>query len=86
MTDQRSPCCDAELVMTSPPNNYECRECYAEYDLDDDPFDEAVDGASIAPADAADEDAELCGVEMSDGSTCERPAGECPYHGQETEA
>jgi len=22
----------------------------------------------------------VCGVEMTDGSTCERPAGECPYH------
>lgn len=25
-------------------------------------------------------DAEICGAEMSDGSTCERPADECPYH------
>lgn len=22
----------------------------------------------------------VCGAEMSDGSTCERPADECPYH------
>lgn len=22
----------------------------------------------------------ICGTEMSDGSTCERPADECPYH------
>ena len=27
-----------------------------------------------------DEYAELCGTEMSDGSTCERPADDCPYH------
>ena len=27
-----------------------------------------------------DEYAELCGAEMSDGSTCERPADDCPYH------
>ena len=25
--------------------------------------------------------AAVCGTEMSDGSTCERPADECPYHG-----
>lgn len=25
-------------------------------------------------------DSSICGVEMSDGSTCERPADECPYH------
>lgn len=25
---------------------------------------------------------DICGVEMSDGSTCERPVGECPYHGE----
>lgn len=23
---------------------------------------------------------ELCGVEMTDGSVCERPVDECPYH------
>lgn len=22
----------------------------------------------------------VCGAEMSDGSTCERPANDCPYH------
>lgn len=25
-------------------------------------------------------ESERCGVEMSDGSTCDRPADECPYH------
>lgn len=24
---------------------------------------------------------EICGAEMNDGSVCERPADECPYHG-----
>lgn len=24
---------------------------------------------------------DICGTEMSDGSVCERPADECPYHG-----
>ena len=37
--------------------------------LDDDEYD-VVDDA----------DDELCGTEMSDGSTCERPADDCPYH------
>lgn len=23
---------------------------------------------------------DICGEEMTDGSLCERPAGECPYH------
>jgi hypothetical protein len=23
---------------------------------------------------------EVCGTEMTDGSLCQRPAGECPYH------
>jgi hypothetical protein len=27
-----------------------------------------------------DNDAELCGTEMSDGTVCKRPADECPYH------
>ncbi|QLG62827.1 hypothetical protein [Halorarum salinum] len=35
--DDRSPCCDAQLVLVSPPNGYECRECYERYDLDDGP-------------------------------------------------
>lgn len=26
---------------------------------------------------------EICGAEMGDGSTCKRPADECPYHGEE---
>jgi len=27
--------------------------------------------------------AEICGTEKTDGTVCERPAGECPYHGEE---
>ena len=27
-----------------------------------------------------DEYDELCGTEMSDGSECDRPADDCPYH------
>lgn len=29
---------------------------------------------------ATESSTEICGATMSDGSTCERPAGECPYH------
>jgi hypothetical protein len=28
----------------------------------------------------ADDREEICGAEMTDGSTCERPADSCPYH------
>ena len=28
-------------------------------------------------------DADTCGAEQSDGSTCERPADDCPYHGED---
>ena len=26
-------------------------------------------------------DGEICGAELSQGGTCDRPADECPYHG-----
>lgn len=45
-----------------------------------------VDVSDIQVEESADEpsaDAEsddICGTEMSDGSICERPADECPYH------
>lgn len=29
-----SPCCEADLVLVSPPIGYECRECYTTYTLD----------------------------------------------------
>jgi hypothetical protein len=28
------------------------------------------------------EDTEICGADLSDGGTCDRPAGECPYHSE----
>jgi len=28
-------------------------------------------------------DAGICGTELSEGGTCDRPADECPYHGEE---
>ena len=27
-----------------------------------------------------EDDADICGAEQSDGSTCDRPADDCPYH------
>ena len=47
----------------------------AEYLVAEGPFE---DTDEIVLGD--DEYAELCGAEMSDGSTCERPADDCPYH------
>lgn len=38
-----------------------------------------VEESADAPSEAAESD-EICGAEMSDGSICERPADECPYH------
>jgi hypothetical protein len=29
-----------------------------------------------------DAGAEICGTEKADGTVCERPADECPYHGE----
>lgn len=29
----------------------------------------------------ASADDDICGAEMTDGSTCERDPAECPYHG-----
>ena len=37
--------------------------------IDDDPHNER-------------EDDEICGAEMSSGEICERPADDCPYHGE----
>lgn len=49
-----------------------------------DAYDTAV--ADIRVDDDADEtadtdDTEVCGAELSTGGTCDRPADECPYHG-----
>jgi len=31
-------------------------------------------------SDTSEEPDPICGAEMTDGSTCKRPATECPYH------
>jgi len=61
-----SPCCNAPLVLSSPPNWYECRECMEEYDLGD-------------GADALGEQPDTCQVEKADGETCGRDRP-CRYH------
>lgn len=44
------------------------------------PDADPVSAAETGGSDAEDGSAEVCGAEMSDGSTCERPADGCPYH------
>jgi len=41
---------------------------------------DTYDSTVAALRDGDDADAEICGTEMSDGSICERPAADCPYH------
>lgn len=41
---------------------------------------EGSDGEDTEVEADSDLDISICGTEMSDGSTCERPADECGYH------
>jgi len=53
-------------------------------EVDDSVPDSAVEAWAESYGKTVDElrvDDELCGATMSDGSTCERPADDCPYHG-----
>lgn len=46
-------------------------------------FEVVDDSDGGEPGESEDTDGEpqaVCGEEMTDGSICERPAGECPYH------
>lgn len=52
-------------------------------DRDPGPPSETVDDGGDENEDEDEDSADICGVEMSDGSTCERLADECPYHGEE---
>jgi len=52
--DERSPCCDAPLILVSPPQGYECRECTERYDLQDGP----------ETCDTVKGDGEVCGREL----------------------
>lgn len=54
----------------------------AEYLLNNYPGMEVVstEPETEADTDGSEGDTEVCGADMSDGSTCERLADECPYH------
>lgn len=56
-------------------------------DSDSESEDEAQADSDESAEEGEDEesDVEICGVEMNDGSICERPADECPYHGSDSE-
>lgn len=50
-------------------------------------YDGAVDDEASSDTTASSDDGQppdaICGAEMSDGEICERPADECPYHGED---
>lgn len=66
---------------------FEVDEEVGEYILDNYPGMVVVEGDSSdetptpEPSESGESDA-ICGAEMTDGSECERPAGECPYHSE----
>jgi len=44
-------------------------------------LDEAYPGFRVIEDDSeADDEPDICGVEMTDGNICQRPTAECPYH------
>lgn len=40
--------------------------------------EDSADNPEGSPDESGADD--ICGAEMTDGSVCERPAGDCPYH------
>lgn len=63
----RSPCCETDLVLVSPPIGYECRECGETYTL---------------ATGAADDDG-TCTVELTSGQRAGEPCGRdlpCRFH------
>lgn len=84
-TTDRSPCCDARLVLVSPPLGYECRECLQRHDLAAKPGADAPsfpeeDGGDDAAAADDEPAADVCGAETSDGSPCQNDPETCPHH------
>jgi len=49
-------------------------------DVPDSAIESWADGYGYTVDELRIEDPDICGAVMSDGSTCERPADECPYH------
>lgn len=69
----QSPCCDANLVLSSPPNIYECRECMRTYDT-------AVNQPEAqGQSEPDDVEVETCQATTSDGDPCGNPAGPDGY-------
>ena len=67
---------DAEMVayLTEERGDFEVVDGGESADQEDEPPDEGADADS-------EDDVEICGVEKSDGDECDRPADECPSHG-----
>lgn len=62
----QSPCCDVNLILSSPPNIYECRECGRRYDRD-------------ADDDEPEAEADTCQATTAAGDPCDNPAGDDGY-------
>ena len=63
--------------VSEPGDEHTVDDDTAAYLCDDRGHFERVDDEVVL---SDDDYTELCGTEMSDGSTCERPAADCPYH------
>jgi len=50
-------------------------------DLEGDLAERLAEAYGVDAGELRDGGNEICGAEMSNGSTCERPADDCPYHG-----
>lgn len=73
----RSPCCDADLVLSSPPDGYECRECTDTYRIG--ASDGVESDTSEDEGETTSDDAETCETVMTSGEVCGRELP-CPYH------
>lgn len=70
--DDRSPCCDADLIYVSPPRGYECRECGERYTSTETDADEM-----------SESDGGTCTETLTSGTRAGEPCGRdlpCPYH------
>lgn len=74
----QSPCCGVNLVLSSPPNVYECRECMRRYDTSEARGEsEEAQGESDAEDDTPD--VETCRATTADGDPCQNSAGPDGY-------
>jgi hypothetical protein len=68
----QSPCCDADLELSSPPNIYECRECMRKYDT-------AKERSESESESDTESDVETCQATTADGDPCQNSAGPDGY-------